>query len=129
MLHVGIDWASDHHDVCLTNDSAQTLAAFRIEPEQVLVALETTRGLLVHDQLRSGYQVYAINPKAVSRYKDRYVVSKAKSDSLDASCLAHLLRTDLCCANIIRVRFSAKSDPDVTSCNVALESAWPNAGS
>ena len=113
MLYVGIDWASDHHDVCLTNDSAQTLAAFRIahgsqgferlhrvirehqpEPQQVLVALETTRGLLVHDLLRSGYQVYAINPKAVSRYKDRYVVSKAKTDSLDASCLAHLLRTD-----------------------------------
>ena len=62
MLYVGIDWASDHHDVCLTNDSAQTLAAFRIahgsegferlhhvikehqpEPQQVLVALETTR--------------------------------------------------------------------------------------
>jgi len=113
MLYVGIDWASDHHDVCLTNDSAQTLAAFRIahgsegferlhrvikdhepEPQQVLVALETTRGLLVHDLLRSGYQVYAINPKAVNRYKDRHVVSKAKTDSLDASCLAHLLRTD-----------------------------------
>ena len=77
MLYVGIDWASDHHDICLTDDSAQTLAAFRIangsegferlhdvikehqpEPQQVLVALETTRGLLVHDLLRSGYQVY-----------------------------------------------------------------------
>ena len=30
MLYVGIDWASDHHDVGLTNDSAETLAAFRI---------------------------------------------------------------------------------------------------
>ena len=49
---------------------------------------------LVHDLFWSGYRVYAINPKAVSRYKDRYVVSKAKTDSLDASCLAHLLRTD-----------------------------------
>jgi hypothetical protein len=29
-LYVGIDWASDHHDIWLTNDSAQTLAAFRI---------------------------------------------------------------------------------------------------
>ena len=104
MLYVGIDWSSDHHDVCLTNDSAQTLAAFRIahdsegfqrlhrvikehqsEPHQVLVALETARGLLVHDLMRSGYQVYAINPKAVNRYKDRYAVSKAKTDSLDAS--------------------------------------------
>jgi transposase len=60
----------------------------------VLVALETTRGLLVDALVRSGYQVYAINPKAVNRYKDRHGVSKAKSDSLDASCLAHLLRTD-----------------------------------
>jgi transposase len=113
MLYVGIDWASEHHDVCLTDDSSQTLAVFRIshgsegfdrlhtsiaqhqlDPGQVLVALETARGLLVHDLLRRGYQVYAINPKAVSRYKDRHVVSKAKTDSLDASCLAHLLRTD-----------------------------------
>ena len=30
MLHVGIDWACDHHDVRLTNESAQTLAAFLI---------------------------------------------------------------------------------------------------
>jgi len=44
--------------------------------------------------LRSGYQIYAINPKAVSPYNDRYVVSKAKTDSLDPSCRAHLLRTD-----------------------------------
>jgi transposase len=44
--------------------------------------------------LRSGYSVYAINPKAVNRYKDRYVLSKAKSDPLDALALAHLLRTD-----------------------------------
>ncbi len=76
-----------HHDVCLINGSAQTSAAFRIahgvegferlhliiaqrQPElkQVLVALETARGLLVHDLLRSGYQVYAINPKAVSTW-------------------------------------------------------------
>jgi hypothetical protein len=30
LLYVGIDWASDHHDVCLTDDSSQTLGAFRI---------------------------------------------------------------------------------------------------
>lgn len=113
MLYVGIDWASDHHDVCLTDDSSKTLAAFRIhhdceglerlhrviaehqaEPNRVLVAVETKRGLLIDDLLRSGYQVYAINPKVVNRYKDRHRVSKAKTDALDASCLAHLLRTD-----------------------------------
>ena len=113
MIYVGIDWADDHHDVAITDDSAETLskfqishdssgftklhaqlASFQLSPDQILVALETSRGLLVHELLRSGYLVYAINPKAVNRYKDRYILSKAKSDSLDALALAHLLRTD-----------------------------------
>jgi transposase len=58
------------------------------------VALETTRGLLVYDLLCQGYQVYAVNPKAVNRYKDRPVLSAAKDDRLDARAMAHLLRTD-----------------------------------
>lgn len=113
MIYVGIDWADDHHDVAITDDSAKTLAQFRIShdtsgfvalhdqitrfnhpSDQVLVAIETARGLLVHECLRSGYCVYAINPKAVNRYKDRYVLSQAKSDPVDALALAHLLRTD-----------------------------------
>ena len=113
MIYVGIDWADDHHDVAITDDSAKTLSQFQIShdssgfatlharlasfkqpPDQILVALETSRGLLVHELLHSGYLVYAINPKAVNRYKDRYVLSKAKSDALDALALAHLLRTD-----------------------------------
>jgi hypothetical protein len=32
----------------------------------------------------STLKVYAINPKALNRYKDRHGVSKAKTDSLDA---------------------------------------------
>ena len=113
MLYVGIDWADDHHDVCVTDDTAATLAEFQIahraegfatlhaaiaqhqsDPNQVLVALETSRGLLVYDLLCQGYQVYAINPKAVNRYKDRHVLSSAKDDRLDALAQAHLLRTD-----------------------------------
>lgn len=113
MIYVGIDWADDHHDVAITDDSAQTLskfqishdspgftklhaqlASFQLPPDQISVALETSRGLLVHELLRSGYLVYAINPKSVNRYKDRYILSKAKSDPLDALALAHLLRTD-----------------------------------
>jgi transposase len=113
MIYVGIDWADDHHDVAITDDSAKTLSQFQIShdssgfaalhgqlakfkqsPDQILIALETSRGLLVHELLRSGYLVYAVNPKAVNRYKDRYVLSKAKSDALDALALAHLLRTD-----------------------------------
>ncbi len=113
MIYVGIDWADEHHDIVITDDSANTLDQFRIDhtpdgfallhshianhqasPSLVLVAIETSRGLLVHELLQKGYTVYAINPKAVNRYKDRHVLSKAKSDALDALSLAHILRTD-----------------------------------
>lgn len=113
MIYVGIDWADDHHDIVITDDSAKTLDQFRIDhtcdgfallhshiahhqasPSLVLVAIETSRGLLLHELLQKGYTVYAINPKAVNRYKDRHVLSKAKSDVLDALSLGHLLRTD-----------------------------------
>jgi len=112
-LYVGIDWADDHHDICVTDETATTLAQCQIahsaegfaalhrqiaqhqaDPTVVLVALETSRGLLVYDLLCQGYQVYAINPKAVNRYKDRHVLSAAKDDRLDALAMAHLLRTD-----------------------------------
>lgn len=113
MIYVGIDWADNHHDILITDDSAKTLDQFRIDhtcdgfallhshlanhqtsPSLVLIAIETSRGLLVHELLQKGYTVYAINPKAVNRYKDRHVLSKAKSDALDALSLGHLLRTD-----------------------------------
>ena len=60
----------------------------------VWVALETDRGLFVHSLRDAGYQVFAIKPKAVDRCRDRYRVSRAKSDSADALVLANLLRTD-----------------------------------
>jgi hypothetical protein len=42
----------------------------------------------------AGYQVYAVNPLAVARYRDRHQVSGAKSDTGDAKLLADLVRTD-----------------------------------
>jgi hypothetical protein len=57
-------------------------------------ALETDHGLLVVGLRAAGHRVFAINPKAVDRYRDRYAPSGAKSDAVDALVLAHLLRTD-----------------------------------
>lgn len=117
MLSVGIDWADDHHDVCLVDtmstDSCSNLDRFRIahsregfeclhtklrehetDPSQILVAIETPHGLLVHDLVQHGYCVYAINPKSVNRYKDRHSPASPKDDGRDAMALAHLLRTD-----------------------------------
>ena len=64
------------------------------EPSEVVVGIETDRGLLVGSLVQAGYRVYAINPLAASRYRDRHAVSRAKSDPGDAKVLADLVRTD-----------------------------------
>ncbi|MEU4099024.1 IS110 family transposase [Streptomyces sp. NPDC026673] len=110
----GIDWASDHHDAVVVDDTGSLLAKARIDDTaegltqllQILaehgdsagdptpVAIETSRGLLVSCLRATGRPVYAINPMAASRYRDRHAVSRKKSDHLDAMVLANILRTD-----------------------------------
>jgi hypothetical protein len=71
------------------------LAAAHIDdPAEVIVGIETDRGLWVTALVAAGYQVYAINPLAASRYRDRHNVTGAKSDPGDAKMLADLVRTD-----------------------------------
>ena len=106
MIFVGVGWAEAHHDVCVLDDAGQVLGRRRIvqlhalvadhaeRPEEVVVGIEIDRGLLVGALVAAGYQVFAINPLAVSRYRDRHAVSGAKSDPGDAKVLADLVRTD-----------------------------------
>jgi transposase len=113
VLFVGVDWGERHHDLCLLDQDGSVLAARRItdglagvgelhalvaahaeQPGQVVVGIETDRGLLVGALLAAGYQVYAVNPHAVSRYRGRHGSSRAKSDRGDAKVLADLVRTD-----------------------------------
>ena len=61
---------------------------------EVVVGIETDRGLWVAALIAAGYRVYAINPMAVSRYRDRHSLGGAKSDRGDAKVLADLVRTD-----------------------------------
>ena len=70
------------------------LARFATDPYQVVVGIETDRGLWVQALVASGYLVYPINPKAVARYRDRHHVGGGKSDPGDAKVLADLVRTD-----------------------------------
>lgn len=58
------------------------------------MAIETSRGLLVASLRAAGRPIYAINPLAVSRYRERHTVARAKSDHADAVVLANILRTD-----------------------------------
>ena len=113
MIFVGNDWAEDHHDVYLLDEGGTRLGSGRLpegiegvarfhqmvaehtsDADEVVVGVETDRGLWVAALIGAGYQVYAINPKAVSRYRDRHRLGGAKPDRADAKLLADLVRTD-----------------------------------
>src|SRR5215207_3161682 len=64
------------------------------EDVEVVVGIETDRGLLVRALVVAGYRVLGVNPLAVDRYRDRARVSGAKSDPGDARVLADMARTD-----------------------------------
>jgi hypothetical protein len=72
----------------------ELIAEHAQDPTQVVVGIETDRGLWVDALTASGYLVFAINPLAAARYRDRHHVSGAKSDPSDAKLLADLVRTD-----------------------------------
>ena len=112
-VFVGDDWAEAHHDIHLMDDDGNKLAARRLpeglegiaalhamiagyvdDPSEVIVGIETERGMWVQALIAAGYTVYAINPLSVSRYRDRHNVAGAKSDPGDAKVLADLVRTD-----------------------------------
>ena len=113
MIYVGDDWAEDHHDLYVMDEAGNRLAARRLpeglagirqlheliaehadEPDQAAIGIETDRGLWVAALSAAGYQVFAVNPMAVARYRDRHHVSGAKSDASDAKLLADLVPTD-----------------------------------
>jgi transposase len=112
VIFAGVDWAEAHHDVCVMGADGQVLEQRRVshsvagigelhaliavhadDGEPVAVGIETDRGLVVTALLAAGYQVYAINPVASARYRERHATSGAKSDRGDAKVLADLVRT------------------------------------
>lgn len=116
MWFVGDDWAEDHHDVEVQDASGRRLARARLpegvtgvarlheliagvmrpeaEAGQVSIGIETDRGPWVAALVAAGYQVFAINPRQVARYRERHGTSGAKSDAGDAHTLADMVRTD-----------------------------------
>jgi transposase len=116
VLFVGNDWAEDHHDVEVVDEAGQRLARRRLsegvegmagfhalvaeylpedgEVTDVVIGIETDRGPWVTALVAAGYQVYAINPMQVARYRERHSTSGAKSDRGDAHVLAELVRLD-----------------------------------
>ena len=112
-VFVGLDWAEDHHDVFVEDDTGKRLGGGRLpegidgvtrfhelvagyvdDPVDVVIATETDRGLFIGALVAAGYSVLAVNPMSTSRYRERHSTSGAKSDPGDAKVLADLARTD-----------------------------------
>jgi transposase len=111
----GIDWASEEHVVSLFDGQGKKIGQRKFahggtglgdmiawllkpsggEPGEIYVAIETPHGPIVEALLERGFNVYSINPKQLDRFRDRFTVSGAKDDSLDADVLADSLRTDM----------------------------------
>jgi transposase len=111
---VGIDWATQSHSVCLLDAEGRLigergfahggagltelrdwlLEKTKAAPEQIAVAIETPNGPVVEMLLEHGFVVFAINPKQLDRFRDRFTVAGAKDDRRDARVLGGSLRTD-----------------------------------
>lgn len=113
-IFVGIDWAAEAHQVWVTNEAGERIGE-RVGPHTgadlveladwlvdaaggdaaaVAVALEVPRGPIVDTLLERGCHTFAINPKQLDRFRDRFSVAGAKDDRRDALVLSSALRTD-----------------------------------
>jgi transposase len=105
----GIDWASDWHDVHITDEHGALLTAEQFSHDEVGVsalialllrqrveccAIERPDGLLVGRLLAAGIVVLAIHPNQVKAARDRYRAAAGKNDRFDAFVLCELARTD-----------------------------------
>jgi transposase len=127
--YAGIDWASESHLVFLADaggrkigerefkhsgEGLAEMAAWLMttsgasEATQILVAIEVPHGPVVEALMERGFQVHAINPKQMDRFRDRFTMAGAKDDSRDAEVMASALRTDPHC-----LRLLAPTDPTV----------------
>lgn len=114
LFFAGVDWASEKHDVWVTGADGKRLgykifahsgeglsamcawliATCGAEPGQIAVGIEVPHGPVVETLLERGFVVYAINPKQLDRFRDRFTMAGAKDDSRDAETMASALRTD-----------------------------------
>ncbi len=94
-LYVGIDWGTVTHQVAVLDAQRGLLGERAIaheamalhaltewltqlaggEPAHVAVALEVPRGAVVDTLLERGFHVFALNPKQLDRFRDRYTVA------------------------------------------------------
>ena len=140
-FYVGIDWASDSYQVCVVDGNGKVLGEKQVEhsgdgirecidwllklaggdARSVAVAIEVPHGAMVESLIENNLAVFAINPKQMDRFRDRYTVAGAKDDDLDAWVMADSLRTDQPCFHrveldepaILRLRELSRMEQDL----------------
>ena len=122
--YAAVDWASDKHDIAVTDQVGKLIGRLQVEhsgqglarmvdwlvastgsvPGDIHVAIEVPHGPIVDTLIEHGFNVYSINPKQVDRFRDRYTVAGAKDDSRDCDAMASALRTDRHCFRLLSLR-------------------------
>lgn len=104
----GIDWASEAHEVCISEEGRvnerfsvthdeRGIAALVARLRRAVISrvgIERPDGILVERLLVAGIEVLAIHPNQVKAARARFAVAHGKSDRFDAYVLAELARTD-----------------------------------
>jgi transposase len=111
---LGLDWGYAAHEICVLNRDGTVVSTRSVPhtvdavrdavqwvraqtgatPDAIAVAIETPRGVLVDTLLEHGFSIFALNPKQLDRFRDRFTAAGAKDDRRDAHALADGLRTD-----------------------------------
>lgn len=111
---IGVDWGTVEHAIAVSDATGRVLTEQTVghtsdglarfadwlgelsggHVERVAVAIEVPRGALVELLLERGAAVFALNPKQLDRFRDRFSVAGAKDDALDARVLSSAVRTD-----------------------------------
>ena len=111
---LGVDWGSEQHQFCVIDAAGHIVGARAVAhratdvhaalqwvqartgapPSRIAVGVETPHGALVDTFLEQGFEVFAVNPKQLDRFRDRFTAGGAKDDRRDAQVVADALRTD-----------------------------------
>jgi hypothetical protein len=122
-LSVGIDCGSQVHQVCVLNHAGAIVGERRVghnghdllalaawlltlgepDPTGITVAIEVPHGTIVEMLLERGFPVYALNPKQLDRFRERYTVAGAKDDRRDAWVLASAGQSDRAAFRAVRI--------------------------
>ena len=120
---IGIDNSSIDHKVHIIDENCNKLKSFIITNDlsgfkeldnhlkrykELYVGLELPHGPIIDFLRYKKYIVYSFNPLKIKRFKESYIVSGNKNDSIDAEAIAHYILR-----NITSLRALTFNSPEI----------------